>query len=99
MNPQPSPSTCFVVGEGGIPARCLELLRRYGFRVLGVFSDDGSLRDVCAQADVPHFASRDALAAALRQTAYDYLFSINNEWVLPADVVATAGRLALNYTV
>ena len=97
MNPQPPPSTCFVVGEGDIPARCLELLRRHGFRILGVFSDDGSLRDVCAQADVPHFASRDALAAALRQTAYDYLFSINNEWVLPADVVATAGRLAINY--
>ncbi|MCX5661772.1 MAG: amino acid adenylation domain-containing protein [Planctomycetota bacterium] len=92
-SPVPNRPSCHVVGAGIVPLRCLEILQARGFDVRGVWSGDGSLRSLGPL----HAESRDAFVAALRASPYDYLFSLNNGWVIPDDVVATASRAAINY--
>lgn len=92
-SPAPSGPSCHIVGAGIVPLRCVEILRARGFDVRSVWSSDGSLRSLGPL----HAQSRSAFEAALRAAPYDYLFSLNNGWVIPNDVIATATRAAINY--
>jgi amino acid adenylation domain-containing protein len=96
-NGQVGAPSCLVLGEGLVPLACLEILRRSRFEVRGVFSTDGSLRDAAAKCGAPHLESREAFRAVAEGPRYDWLFSINNGWVLPAEVIATARRGAINF--
>jgi amino acid adenylation domain-containing protein len=87
-------STCFVVGNGAIALKCLEVLLQSNWTVSGVYSEDGSLQ---AWANSPHAASRQAFAELLSNSDYDYLFSINNNWILPPELIVRAKQATINY--
>lgn len=89
--------SCFVVGAGLVPRQCLDLLSNSGFEIRGIFSSDGSLAELCRARDWRHAASLDDFRAALSDQPFDFLFSINNSWLIPEEVARRARRAAINY--
>ncbi len=89
--------SCFVVGNGSAPLKCLEILKHAGHRVLGVSSSDSSLHSWAEKHHVPHEPSRKVFREQLLSTTYDYLFSINSDWILSAEVIAQASKGSINY--
>lgn len=91
------PLTCFMLGEGALLLDCAERLREHGFQLNGIFSGDEQVRRYCAETDSIYLDSRSAFAAALTQTPFDYLFSINNSYLLPESVLGLPRRQIINY--
>jgi amino acid adenylation domain-containing protein len=89
--------TCFVVGEGITPLSCLEILASTGFSILGVYSPRGTLRPIAERHGFPHADTLEAFEAALLAEDFDFLFSINNGWIVPESVIQRARRAAINY--
>ena len=95
--PGSSTFSCIVIGRGAIATRCLEKMSARGVDVLGVFSADGSLVPFTGRAGWRHFEDRKACVEALTTERFDHLFSIDNGWILPAEVIATPLRSAINF--
>jgi amino acid adenylation domain-containing protein len=89
--------SCFVIGNGVVPLKCLEILNQAGHQVLGVYSADGSLQPWAEESGVPYAVSRQLFSDRLLSTEYDYLFSINNGWIIPADIIERAAKATVNY--
>jgi amino acid adenylation domain-containing protein len=89
--------SCFVIGNGVVPLKCLEILSQAGHQILGVYATDGSLQTWANSTGVQHADSRQDFREHLLSTEYDYLFSINNGWIIPADVIARATQATINY--
>jgi amino acid adenylation domain-containing protein len=89
--------TCYLVGNGAVALACCEALLEARYRLLGVCSFDGSLRSFAEAHGVPHLDSRDALKRELVGQPHDYLFSVNNPWIIPADVIRAAQRGVINF--
>lgn len=86
-----------MLGEGALLLDCAERLREHGFQLNGIFSGDEQVRRYCAETDSIYLDSRSAFAAALTQTPFDYLFSINNSYLLPASVLGLPRQQVINY--
>jgi amino acid adenylation domain-containing protein len=89
--------SCLVVGEGAIALKCLEILQQSGHDVLGVYSAQASLQTWAAEHGIVHAASRRAFCDFLFSVEYDYLFSVNNGWIIPPEVIAHARQATINY--
>jgi amino acid adenylation domain-containing protein len=89
--------SCFVIGNGVVPLKCLEVLSRAGHQILGVYATDGSLQAWAEESNVFYAASRQNFREHLLSTEYDYLFSINNEWIIPAEIIEQAAQATINY--
>ncbi len=89
--------SCFVVGKSGVALECLEILKQAGHSVLGVYSADRSLQSWTAKHNVSHSDSLHDFCDLLCSAQYDYLFSINNGWIIPPDVIVRARKATINY--
>lgn len=87
--------SCFVVGKGAIALQCLKWLQ--SFEILGVYSSDRSLWAWADAQKVRHPRSLGEFECLLLSSEYDYLFSINNGWIVPATVLQQARRGTINY--
>ncbi|MEW5927750.1 MAG: amino acid adenylation domain-containing protein [Gemmatimonadota bacterium] len=94
---QPKRFDAFLVGEGSLLVRCGDALLRRGHRVRGVASPGGAPAEWAAQNGIPHAPPGGDLGAFFRSAPCDYLFSIVNRRVLPADVYGAAARAAINF--
>ena len=94
---QPKRFDAFLVGEGSLLVRCGDALLREGHRVRGVASPGGPAAEWAARNGIPHAPPGGDLAAFLRSAPCDYLFSIVNRRVLPAEVHRLASRAAINF--
>ena len=99
--PGPGPGgvrfSCFIIGETTLAVRCGELLLARGHRILGIITDNSDVARWAADHGVRRIDPDADFAADLVRARYDYLFSIVNERILPASVVASPRRLAINY--
>lgn len=91
------PFSCFVVGSGGVALRCTELLRLAGHHILGVYSFDGALSGLGNSHGIRHASSQRQFEESLHCQAYDYLFSVNNPWIIPPSVLALACKSTINF--
>jgi amino acid adenylation domain-containing protein len=89
--------SCFVVGKGAIALKCLEILQQAGHNTLGIYSADRSLQPWAAEHKITYSTSQGAFCGLLFDSQYDYLFSINNGWIIPPDIIACARRATINY--
>ena len=89
--------SCFIIGETTLAVRCAELLLASGHRILGIVTDNTDAARWAADHGVRRIDPGDDFAAHLVRARYDYLFSIVNERILPASVLASPRRLAINY--
>lgn len=89
--------SCILVGNETLLAECGKLLLEHGFGIAAVAADplspaaDWARRSGLVLAEKP----RDLLADEAHRV--DYLFSISNLSVLPAEVLALASRAAINF--
>ena len=85
-----------LVGNESLLVECGELLRQEGHTILAVVAQRGPAGNWARKLGLPLFAKPcDLRRAGLGPV--DYLFSISNLTVLPADVLAIASRAAINF--
>lgn len=89
--------SCFVIGEGSLCIRCIDVLRRRGLRVLGLISPDDANRRAARQRGIPWHHPDEGFHTVLSARPFDYLFSIVNSFVLKPDVLSLPTRAAINY--
>src|SRR5688572_24900266 len=89
--------SCVLIGQGSLPICCGNLLRQRSWSIRTVHSPDASLTAWAHEAGLRHLTARAELRAALARDHVDYIFSINNPWILPPELLACARRRAINY--
>jgi natural product biosynthesis luciferase-like monooxygenase protein len=101
MSSASAPLRCVLIGGESLLIHCAEILLREGHRVAAVVSSEPAIADWAVSHGihtVPFDASLEAaLRAALENEPFDYLFSIANLRVIPADVLALPLRGAINF--
>lgn len=91
---RPIHSQCIVLGEGSLPVTCVELLQSKGFEVTAFISRDAGIKKDIQKLNIPFYTQ---ILAADSLPRVDYLFSINNGFILEKAVIEKATKLAINY--
>ncbi len=89
--------SCFVVGSGAVALRCAERLRLAGHKILGVYSFDCALKEMASSHEIPHANTLEQFEESLNSQPYEYLFSINNPWIIPSNILALASKNTINF--
>ncbi|MFZ5750416.1 MAG: MupA/Atu3671 family FMN-dependent luciferase-like monooxygenase [Pseudomonadota bacterium] len=88
-------SSALFVGDGTLLIRCAEVFREAGGDIAGVLSADPQIRAWAGSEGIACLGSPAAPDGAVPEA--DYLFSVANLSVLPADLLARARRMAVNF--
>ncbi|GAK55072.1 peptide synthetase [Candidatus Vecturithrix granuli] len=88
---------CFLIGEGSLPVQCGNLLLECKHGICGMISPDATVRQWAEQRKIPCYAPTDDLVHILGKQPFDYLFSIVNSTVIPANALKLPRRYAINY--
>jgi methionyl-tRNA formyltransferase len=94
---EPAPLSAVFIGQGTLLVRCAEEFLRAGHRVVAVVSAESLIEQWAEAQAVPHLDPEDGLAERLGALDFDYLFSVANMRVVPADVLARPRRGAINF--
>ncbi|TYO66119.1 amino acid adenylation domain-containing protein, partial [Bradyrhizobium hipponense] len=92
----PIGSTVFV-GGGTLAIRCAELAMEMGYVIGAALCADAIFRDWAARANIVCLASVEELAKLLNTESVEWIFSVANPFILPADVFGRVRRGAFNY--
>jgi methionyl-tRNA formyltransferase len=88
---------CVLIGGESLLIQCAEILEQRGHAVAAIVSGRPAIRKWAASRGVRVLADAAALRAAGDLGRIDYLFSVTNLSVLPADVLALPVRGAINF--
>lgn len=91
------PFRCVLIGEGSLPLQCGNLLLERQHDICGVISPDAALRQWAEQHSLPCYVPTDDLLHILGTQPFDYLFSIVNSALIPANVLKLPRQYAINY--
>ncbi|HTZ44396.1 MAG TPA: amino acid adenylation domain-containing protein [Jatrophihabitans sp.] len=89
-----SASTCVLIGDSSVLARCGEILLAKGHRITAVLTGDPAIRAWAVKAGLPQ---RPLGQAGELDLECDFLFSIGNYAIVPDSVLARVRRLSVNY--
>ena len=89
--------SCFVIGEGSLCLRSVEVLRLSGMHVLGLISPDAANCRWAREKGIPWHHPKEGFAAILSRQPFDYLFSVVNSTIIKPEVLALPRRAAINY--
>jgi methionyl-tRNA formyltransferase len=89
--------SCYVIGETSLARQCAELLLERGHRLYGIVSPNPAVQQWAAEKNIPHVPAPEDCDSFLRQHAFDYLFSIVNNAVLPEKTLALPEKRAINF--
>jgi amino acid adenylation domain-containing protein len=92
-----TPPRCFFVGMGNLAVACVNILAKSGYHIIGIHSADGSLIDTARDANITYYGALADFALALSDSEFEWLFSINNPWVIPSSVLKLPKMATLNY--
>ncbi len=88
---------CVVIGEGALAVDCAKLLLDRGHRIVGVMAADRDFESWARSENIPTGGRADDMAAFVGREEFDYLFSIINFRIIPAEVLAMPRRWAVNF--
>lgn len=88
---------CFVVGMGSLAVTGVRVLQDAGYRILGLHSPDASLADVAQSCRIPYYNALAEFEAGLAAGEFEWLFSLNNPWMIPAAVLRLPQMATINY--
>src|SRR6185295_11816295 len=89
--------SCFLIGGDALLTACGEVLLAGGHDVVGVISDAPEVVQWARSKQLGVIDPGSSYVAALRAKPFDYLFSIANLSVIPADALACARKDAINF--
>ncbi len=82
---------------GALAKACIEILLANDWDVLGTHSSDRSLANTSDSKAVAHYETLTGFVQALTNSPFDFLFSLNNSWIIPPEVIELAGTGTINY--
>ncbi|HEX3695821.1 MAG TPA: MupA/Atu3671 family FMN-dependent luciferase-like monooxygenase [Polyangia bacterium] len=85
------------IGEGGLLVACANAWRARGHSVAAVVTGNDAVTRWAKDAAIDCLPADAALAPALAERPFDYLFSIVNPRVTPTEILRLARRAAINY--
>jgi natural product biosynthesis luciferase-like monooxygenase protein len=85
------------VGDGSLLIQCAQAWRQRGHEIRAVLTSSRNVLDWAAAEGLPAVAALDESPIVVPGAPFDYLFSIANLRVLPAELLARARRLAINF--
>ncbi|MFZ4546535.1 MAG: amino acid adenylation domain-containing protein, partial [Bacteroidales bacterium] len=86
--------TCLLIGEGSLAVFCAELLFQQGFSIRKIISNDDQLRKF---AQKHKMQSETEISNKIDFEQVDYLFSINNGYILTPEILEKVTKRAINY--
>ena len=89
--------TCYVVGDGSLTLKCSEVLFDRGHEICGIISSNPAIINWAANNNIENLQLNDTLVKRLNSKSYDYLFSIINFSILPAEIIRSPQRGAINF--
>jgi amino acid adenylation domain-containing protein len=89
--------TCYVVGDGSLTLKCSEVLLDRGHEIYGIISSNPAINNWAASNKIENLQLNDNLVNRLNSESYDYLFSIINLSILPAEIIRSPQRGAINF--
>ncbi|MDB5883556.1 MAG: MelG protein (non-ribosomal peptide synthetase)-like protein [Ramlibacter sp.] len=92
-----SSTSAVFIGDGSLLIRCAQAWQAAGQSIGGIASGNTEVLDWARANDVACVQLADDAVAELPPVDFDYLFSVANLRVLPANLVARAGKLAINF--
>jgi len=90
---QQQPNTCILLGEGSLPVYCMQMLQEQGCTIKAVVSTEKQLLDAAALYQIPSFAA----PSLVPDFEVEFIFSINNRYILKPEFIQRATRMAINY--
>lgn len=90
--------SCFIIGESTLPIKCAEILLRHGHEIYGIISNDPNVTKWSEEKDIPCIKVRKSkVFSFLNSQSFDYLLSINGDYVIPEELLALPNKLTINY--
>ncbi|NUK33398.1 amino acid adenylation domain-containing protein, partial [Streptomyces lunaelactis] len=90
-------TNCFIIGGTRVLTQCAGQLVDAGVRIEGILSDDAAVAVWAGERDIPLLDPQGDLLATLSGREFDYLFSIVNFRILPAEVLDLPAVAAINF--
>lgn len=85
-----------IMGSGTLPIQCSEMLLTEGHEIVAIVTTDAEVTKWASAKGLDCIAPDRDLAEAIGRT-FDYLFSINNEFILSEDTLRLPLKFAINY--
>lgn len=85
------------MGTGRLLIACANHWLSRGHRIHAVISDCADVSAWSKSTGTPRIAVAEQLSAGLARGQFDYLFSVVNHAITPAEMLALAGKRAINY--
>ncbi|TIV50123.1 formyltransferase family protein, partial [Mesorhizobium sp.] len=86
-----------VIGEGTLAISCAQQAMEAGHDIRAVLSGDATFANWAARASIPCMGGVEELSSFLKTEPAEWLFSVVNPLILPADVLGRISRGAFNY--
>lgn len=96
LNKSPLGLKCYVIGTSSLAIQCSQILMNAGYTLLGVMSEDPKVIEWATQQNICWTNSLHVFEAKLKETPFDYLFSIFNKFILPPSMIKMARMLTIN---
>ncbi|MDX1017279.1 AMP-binding protein, partial [Sinorhizobium medicae] len=88
---------CIIVGSGTLAIRCAQLAMAMGHVIGAALCGDAIFVEWADRANIPCMDSVEELCSFLKADPVDWIFSVANPFILPADVFGRARQGAFNY--
>ena len=89
--------SCVTIGEGNLLLSCLKYLAESRYDVLTVFTNTPSIRTYCEECSISHWERGANIEEVLKDTKFDYLFSISNPRIISDKVLQLPRLLSINF--
>lgn len=88
---------CYLIGEGNLLIKCANLLLEKNCVLLGIMSHDAKLKEWASEHHIYHTNCIKSFEKKLENSAFDYIFSIINRYILPQSVLKKPRQFVINY--
>ena len=86
-------NSCILLGEGSLPVYCMQLLQEQGCVIKAIVSTEKQVLQAAAQYQIPSFPA----PGLVPDLEVEFIFSINNPYILKPEFIQRATRMAINY--
>lgn len=87
---------CFMIGEDNLLIQCADILLTNGHKINGIISADPAVQKSSLERNIPYYRTLKEAHTVLENTAFDCLFSVASETILPEKILNLPRLFAIN---